>query len=126
MLRFWGSMAVLLVTSLVTLNVMTPADAQQWATPDRGFRVDWEPVNTKRGLVLRGYIRNDTGYHAGGFRLLIESLDASGGVAATTVGYPPGVAPAFDRLYFEVPMKEPATNYRVRVAGWEPVGRGGA
>lgn len=126
MLKLWGSIAVLLATSVVALDSMTPADAQQWATPDRGFRVDWEPVTTKRGLVLRGYIRNDTGYNVSGFRLLIESLDASGAVATTTVGYPPGIAPAFDRLYFEVPLKESATNYRVRVAGWEPVGRGGS
>jgi hypothetical protein len=125
MLRFWGPIAALLIVTVVALDVLTPADAQQWTTPDRGFRVDWEPVTTKRGAtVLRGYVRNDTGHHIGNLRLLIESLDASGAVATTTVWSPPGIAPAFDRLYFEVPLSAPATSYRVRVAAWDPVGRG--
>jgi hypothetical protein len=92
---------------------------------DRIFRVEWESATTKRGPVLRGYVWNDQGYAAGNVRLFIESLDASGAVAATTVGYVLGVIGPFDRLYFEVKLAAPATNYRVRVASWEPQGRGG-
>jgi hypothetical protein len=33
--------------------------------------------------------------------------------------------PAFNRLYFEVPVKTPAASYRVRVASYESLTRGG-
>lgn len=127
MVRFWGLLAALLVAAVLALDAVAPASAQQWAMPggDRFFRVDWEPATTQRGTVLRGYVFNDHGHAAGNVRLFIESLDPTGAVAATTVGYVPGVVGPSDRLYFEVKLSAPATNYRVRVATWEPQGRGG-
>jgi hypothetical protein len=127
MVRFWGPVAALLVAAVLALHAVTPASAQQWAMPgaDRIFRVEWEPATTKRGPVLRGYVWNDHGQAAGNIRLFIESLDPTGAVAATTVGYVLGVVGPSDRLYFEVKLAAPATNYRVRVGSWEPQGRGG-
>ena len=127
MVRFWGPIAAVLVAAVLALDAVTPADAQQWAMPtaERFFRVEWEPAETKRGTVLRGYVWNDQGHAAGNVRLFIESIDGGGAVAATTVGYVLGVIAPFDRLYFEVKLAAPATNYRVRVASWEPQGRGG-
>ena len=124
MWRFVAATAATLMVASLTLDPVTPAVAQNWAMPDQGFRVDWEPATTKRGAALRGYVYNDHGFGAINIRLLIESLDASGQVTATTVGYPPGLAPAFNRLYFEVPVAA-ASRYRVRVAGWDAIGRGG-
>ncbi len=75
--------------------------------------------------MIRGYVNNESGTGATNFRLVIESLDGAGQVAATTIGYLQGDALAFDRLYFEVPLKAPASSYRVRVGAWDAVGRGG-
>ena len=126
MVRRWRPILSLLVMALVALNAVAPAGAQQWAIPDPGFRVEFEPGTTKRGgNVLRGYVNNPTGFNAGSLKLLIEGLDAGGAVATTTVSYLPGLLPAFNRLYFEVPIKNPASSYRVRVASYEPLNRGG-
>lgn len=126
MVRFVMVLALALVAAVTGLRAVTPAAAQSWTTPDRGFRIDWEAAHTRRGHVIRGYVYNDSGYTAANIRLLIEALDAGGQVATTTVGYLPGTAPPFDRLYFEVPLKAPAASYRVRVGSWEPAARGGA
>lgn len=126
MVRFVMVSVLAVVAAAAGLQAVTPASGQSWTTPNPGFRVEWEPTQTRRGLVIRGYVHNDSGYTAANVRLLIESLDAGGQVAATTVGYLPGTAPPFNRLYFEVPVKAAAASYRVRVGSWEPIGRGGA
>lgn len=121
MVRLWGSVVVLLVIAL-----SAPARAQQWAILNPGFKAEHEAGTTKRGAnVLRGYIRNDHGFDAGSVKLLIEGLDATGNVTSTTVGYLLGLLPAFNRLYFEVPVKSPAASYRVRVASYESLNRVG-
>jgi hypothetical protein len=126
MWKWWAAIGFAIALAILALDELAPAVAQSWAVPDRGFRVDWESVQTKRGLTIRGYVNNDLGYGATNIRLVIESLDASGQVAATTIGYLQGSAPPFGRLYFEVPVKAPASSYRVRIAAWDPVARGGA
>jgi hypothetical protein len=126
MIRLVVVLMLALATAAAGLEAVTPAAAQSWTTPDRGFRVEWEPVQGKRGPVIRGYLHNDSGYTVANVRLIIESIDAGGQLANTTIGYLPGTAPPFDRLYFEVPLKAPAASYRVRVGSWEPIGRGGA
>ena len=121
MVRFWGSVLVLAV-----MLSDAPAHAQQWAIPDPGFKVEHEAGTTRRGAnVVRGYIRNNLGFDAGSVKLLIEGLDRTGAVTSTTVGYLPGLLPAFNRLYFEVPVKTPAASYRVRVASYESLNRVG-
>ena len=121
MVRLWGS-----VLFLAVMLSDAPARAQQWAIPDPGFKVAHEAGITRRGAnVVRGYIRNDLGFDAGSVKLLIEGLDATGTVTSTTVGYLPGLLPAFNRLYFEVPVKTAAASYRVRVASYESLNRVG-
>ena len=125
MWKWWAVSGLALVLAILALDEVTPAVAQSWAVSDRGFRVTWEPAETKRGTVIRGYVNNDLGTGATNLRFIIESLDAAGQVAATTIGYPQGTVGPSDRLYFEVPLKAPASSYRVRLAAWDPVGRGG-
>ncbi|MBI1734885.1 MAG: hypothetical protein HYR51_06905 [Candidatus Rokubacteria bacterium] len=114
------------IAAVVALAAVTQATAQTWSTPDRGLRVEWESGSTKRGPIVSGYVYNDLGYAIGNVRLLIESVDAGGQVVDTKVGYLQGTAPPFDRLYFEVRPGKPAASYRVRVAAWDPLGRGGS
>ncbi len=125
MVRLGVAVVGALLVSALMLDALT-VDAQQWMTPADGFRVEWEPMTSKRGPAVRGYVYNDRGYIAGNIRLIVESLDGAGQLAATTIGYLPGTAPPFGRLYFEVPVSAPATSYRVRVGAWEPLGRGGS
>ena len=126
MARFVLVVVLAVASTIGELPVATPAAAQSWTVPDRGnFRIDWEAAQARRGPVIRGYLYNHSGYTATNIRLVIDSVDAGGQVGETTIGYLPGTAPPFDRLYFEVPLKATGTNYRVRVGSWEPIGRGG-
>jgi hypothetical protein len=127
MVRLWASIGALLVVSVLALHAVTPASAQQWAVPgaERHFRVEWDQTTTKRGTVVRGYVHNDQGHTAGNIRLVVEGIDGGGAVATTTIGYVVGTVGPSERLFFEVPIKSPTPNYRLRVGSWEPVGRGG-
>ncbi|MBI2204771.1 MAG: hypothetical protein HYU41_13050 [Candidatus Rokubacteria bacterium] len=125
MVRLGFALVGALTVAVLTLDALS-VDAQSWTTPADGFRVEWEPMTSQRGPAVRGYVYNDGGHVAGNIRLIVESLDGAGQLAATTIGYLSGTAPAFGRLYFEVPVKAPATSYRVRVGSWEAVERGGA
>jgi hypothetical protein len=124
MLKVVSAVVVVLLAALLMLDALT-ASAQSWMNPSTAFRVEWEPGTSRRGAVVRGYVYNDQGYTAANIRLVVESLDPAGQLAATTIGYVGQVAPPFGRAYFEVPLAAPATGYRVRVAAWEPIHRGG-
>lgn len=124
LVRFAAAVVGALLVSVLVLDALT-VDAQQWMTPAHDFRVDWEPITSRRGPAVRGYVYNDGGHAATNIRLIVESLDGAGQLAATTIGYLAGTAPPFGRLYFVVPLAAPATSYRVRVGSWDPLGRGG-
>jgi hypothetical protein len=59
-------------------------------------------------------------------QLLVETLDASGGVIGRTIGFVRGVVQFNDRAYFEVPIKTPGASYRVSVTAldWKGGGAG--
>ena len=59
-------------------------------------------------------------------RVLVDSLDAAGGVTAQTIGYV-----AFDltpgtSAYFEVPVPARTAAYRVEIFQWEWIQSGGS
>jgi hypothetical protein len=59
-------------------------------------------------------------------RLLVETLDASGAVIASSVGFVQGLVPFNDRTYFEVPLTKPGASYRVGITAfdWRDCGGG--
>lgn len=57
-------------------------------------------------------------------RLLVETLDAQGQVAARHVGFIPGYVGGFDNVYFELPIRATGAGYRVSVASWDKCGGG--
>jgi hypothetical protein len=124
--RFVVVVMLTLAAGFPGLNAVSPVSAQSWTMTDRGFRIDFETAQTRRGTVLRGYLNNETGYTAANIRLIVESVDAGGQVTASNVAYLMGTAPPFGRLYFEAPVTTPAPSYRLRVGSWEPAARGGA
>lgn len=114
---------------LVTMLVLAPSAvfAQSWIIEgaDRYFRVEWQAGQGRRGPVLAGYVYNTYGQTADRVRLLIEGLDSGGRVTSTTTAYVLGTIPALDRGYFEAPAPPGAASYRVRVASYDLIGRGG-
>jgi hypothetical protein len=120
---------VLITSTLIGLLLGAPgARAQSWVLPrtDTDFRIESEVAQGKRGSTVRGYIYNSSGYSIGNIRLIVEGVDGAGQIVGTNVVPTLGVIPPFGRLYFEAPAPNGASNYRVRVGAWEPVGRGGA
>ena len=127
-----GMRSVLLATLvlLVALQGLVPGTgfAQNWVMQgtDRYVRVESTAANGPRGLVVSGYVYNIYGTTADRVRLLVESVDASGKVTATSIVPLLGSLGPGDRVYFEAPAPQPAASYRVRVASFDPIGRGGA
>jgi hypothetical protein len=120
--------ATLAILPLAMLSPVRPAAALGAASSvDARIRLDWE-VGARRGRpVIQGYVYNDYLRAASNVQLLVETLDASGGVIAHAVGFVRGVVAFNDRSYFEVPLKTPGAAYRVSVTGfdWKDCGGGG-
>jgi hypothetical protein len=112
---------------LATLLLVAPAtvSAQSWAIQgtERYFRVESSVVQGRRGPIVSGYVYNTYGHTAGNVRLLVEGLDGGGQVTSTTWVYVVGTVPPGDRAYFEAAAPR-ESSYRVRVAFFDPVGRG--
>jgi hypothetical protein len=115
---------------LAALMVVAPvtAFAQSYAIQGIEHYIRVESSSTsqgRRGPVVWGYIYNAYGQNADRVRLAIEGLDSNGQVISTTIGEVLGTAPALTRTYFEVPVPGGASQYRVRVLSFDPMGRGG-
>ena len=127
-----GMRSTLLATLvlLVALQGLVPGTgfAQNWVIQgtDRYFRVESTTANGPRGPVVSGYVYNTYGTTADRVRLLVESLDGSGQVTGSTIVSLLGSIGPGDRLYFEGTAPPPAASYRVRVASFDVIGRGGA
>jgi hypothetical protein len=114
--------------ALASFYPTTPAGAlSATSTVDARIRLDWE-VGTRHGRpVIQGYVYNDYLRAATNVLLLVETLDASGGVITREVGFVRGVVAFNDRTYFEVPLKTSGAAYRVSVTAfdWKDVGGDG-
>jgi hypothetical protein len=106
-------------------GVIARAEAAD-AEAERSFRVEWEPEPVPRGgsWALRGYVYGLTDYRAGGVRLRVEVLDASGQVQADTYGWVQGDVPPRGRAYFLVTLPARGASYRVTVVSFYPIARG--
>lgn len=105
--------AVLLGTSV---GWAQDSDAS-WA---RYFSLEWNAAQAKGQPVIKGYITNNHLIPADRIRLLIEVLDSSGRVVASTVGYVDEWVPPRGRGYFYTLVPGPAggASYRVAVHSW--------
>jgi hypothetical protein len=112
---------VLVLAVLVgALATVTDAGAQS-LTPnfpawERYFTVSSEPFERRGQPYLRGNITNRYGVLATRVQLLVDSLDSSGKIVAQRVEWLVGSnLPGFSQTYFEVPIREQASAYRVSV-----------
>jgi hypothetical protein len=116
---------VLVLAVLVgALATVTDAGAQS-LTPnfpawERYFTVSSEPFERRGQPYLRGNITNRYGVLATRVQLLVDSLDSSGKIVAQRVEWLVGSnLPGFSQTYFEVPIREQASAYRVSVFSFE-------
>ncbi len=90
------------------------------------FKIDWESAQRGGRPVVRGYLLNDWGFPAARVQLLVESLDTSGTVVGQRVAWlGVGVLTPGTRAYFEEPVPQPASSYRVSVFAFDWVQVGG-
>jgi hypothetical protein len=88
------------------------------------FKVSWEPGERGGKSVVRGTVEHTYGTPVTRVQLLVDSLDASGAILNQQVVWLPGDLVGFQTAYFEVPVRQPAPAYRVRVFGWERIEAG--
>jgi len=115
-----------LVLAVLGGALATVADASaQSLTPnfpawERYFTVSSEPFERRGQPYLRGNITNRYGVLATRVQLLVDSLDSSGKIVAQRVEWLVGSnLPGFSQTYFEVPIREQASAYRVSVFSFE-------
>ena len=92
---------------------------------ERYFKLEWQRVDHKGRPGVHGSILNDYGFAARKVRLLIDSLDATGGVTAQTLASVSGDLTPGARYYFETTVPARAASYRVLVFQWEWIQSGG-
>ena len=106
---------------LVLAIAPTAASSQSYRVygAERYFALTWEPGSYRGKPTVAGYVSNEYGIAVSNVRLLVESLNASGEVADTTIGYVSGFVLPGTHVYFEVPVPSKAPAYRVAVLSWD-------
>jgi hypothetical protein len=116
---------VLVIGALLGMLAAAPAASAQPLRPtfpgwERYFSVSWEPFDRRGEPYLGGYIVSSYGVTATRVQLLVESLDASGQIVAQRVEWLGGSnLPGFSTSYFEVPIRQQASRYRVSVFAFD-------
>jgi hypothetical protein len=116
---------VLAMAALVSVLAAATGVAAQSLTPhfpgwERYFTVSWEPLERRGQPYLGGYIVSSYGVTATRVQLLVDSLDSSGQVVGQRVEWlSGGNLPGFSRTYFEVPIRQRASSYRVSVFAFD-------
>ena len=115
-----------LVAAVVVLGAGSSgvARAQNFVAAPNGpqfFRIEAEPAQARSGRPLvRGYVYNLSPYQVANVRLGVEGLDAGGGTTgAASAGWVDGEIPSNGRRYFEMPIAQSATAFRVTVLSFD-------
>ena len=121
-----GVAGLALVLAVVTL-VPTTGFSERLIEPhqpgwERWFKLDWDSGDLGGHPVVKGYLYNASPKIIADVQLLVDALDANGGVLAQSVSWVPGSQmEPFSRRYFvaDAPLvavapQQPAA-YRVRV-----------
>jgi hypothetical protein len=121
---------ILTVSVLVLSAVSALAQGPARLTPlvvdgERYFKLQWEAADSNGRPEVRGTIFNDYGFAARNVRLLVDSLDAAGGVTAQTIAYVSGDLTPGTHSYFEARVPARAASYRVLVFQYDWIQRGG-
>jgi hypothetical protein len=115
-------LAILALLSIVQFANGVAAERLSPLIPgwERFFTVSWEPIERRGQPYLGGYIVSNYGVTATRVQLLVESLDAAGQTTGQHVEWlSGGNVPGFSRTYFEVPVRQRASTYRVSVFAYD-------
>jgi hypothetical protein len=112
---------------LLVLAVLTPAAwAQDFGrSSDQQFRVSWEARSYSPAPSLEGYVHNDTLYRVSNVRLRVEGFDAERRPVGERFIWAFGDIAPNNRSYFVAPSVPRAATYRITVASFDVVSRGG-
>ncbi len=88
---------------------------------ERIFKVEWQSSEVRGRRVVWGYVNNDSPYDVTRVQLLVDALDDTGKVLGQRIGWVPGAMGGFSRRYFELPVPQPAPQYRVRVFAFDRI-----
>jgi hypothetical protein len=86
---------------------------------ERFFKISWEAWERNGQAVVGGYIANGWGFPAMKLRLLVEGLDGSGRVVTQEVGWLGTALTPGMTAYFEVPVRQRSSRYRVSVFAFD-------
>jgi hypothetical protein len=118
---------VIVIAALVGMLAASTGVAAQSLTPlfpgsERYFTVSWEPLERRGQPYLSGYIVSSYGVTVTRVQLLVDSLDSSGQIVAQRVEWLVGSnLPGSSRTYFEGPIRQQASRYRVSVFAFDLV-----
>jgi hypothetical protein len=87
---------------------------------EQHFTVDWRADPRGPGVVVWGYLNNQSPYTFDRVRVLVDALGPDGQITSQRIVWAPGLLGGGGRTYFEVPM-ELASNYRVRPFSYDRV-----
>jgi hypothetical protein len=113
---------LLVVMTMITSAGSVVAQAQT-ATADAQTPFQFELAQSygPRGLGVEGYVHNSLPWRITNVRLRVDTIDASGTVTASTLGWVLGDVKAGGRGYFYVPVWSAANAYRATVLSFEKV-----
>jgi len=116
------SMLLLVAMTITTIAgaviVRTESATGDARTP---FRFELAQADGPRGLGVEGRIHNGLPWRITNVRLRVDSVDASGAVTASALGWVLGDVKAGGRGYFYVPVSSAANTYRATVQSFDKV-----
>jgi hypothetical protein len=116
--------SVLLLFAMTMIAIAGSAVAQaQTATADAQtpFQFELAQADGLEGWESRGYVHNGLPWRITNVRLRVDTVDASGTVIASAVGWVLGDVKAGGRGYFYVPVSSAASAYRATVLSFDQV-----
>lgn len=123
---FGASLACSLVLEAAPSSAQDPTAPQRSGTSTQvgnagTITLDWRTTQDGAGRpLIVGHVITKGGKASYCIpRLLVETLDAQGEVAAEHMGFIPGTIGPYDNVYFEEPIRAPGPAYRVTIASWD-------
>ena len=110
-------LAVIALLPLMVVACARGADVTPRA--ERQFQLDWQVMTEERRAVVRGHLLNPYGLPARDIHLLVEGLDAVGGVVTRTTSALRQIVSSGERASFDVPVPDGAERYRVTVVAFD-------
>jgi len=113
-----GLIAIVLTACGLTTHYPAPSGPMTTLIPgwERFFTIQWTVEPEREGSRrLDGYVYHHYGEYAADLRLLVQALDASGGVVDQRIIWVPGGVGGFGRAYFDVRHLPASAHYQVFV-----------